>query len=260
MPVEIPQYGVCPDYQNRVFALQAISHESQHLAGIQDEATAECNGMQKLGWFAQGFGATADQARQMAYDYYTTFYIVKRPGTPYYLPGCPNPAGDPYTGTSIPAAEAHFFRLDVVFAGLLNPPGPLGSTFDPFRFRASPPFGFLDIDVDPGSDTGGEMSLLKEIAEFPPALKFREDHTKVQVDATEKVNGHDAYRVIGLRPDGSAVDRHSRIMWVGSFGAAISGITARAAAVRGCKQGQNECELSHWRSSVSDEWCGRPRS
>jgi hypothetical protein len=93
VPVQIPQYGVCPDYQNRVFALQAISHESQHLAGVQDEATAECNGMQKLGWFAQGFGATADQGRQMAYDYYTSFYIVKRPGTPYYLPGCPNPAG-----------------------------------------------------------------------------------------------------------------------------------------------------------------------
>ena len=56
-------------------------------------------------------------------------------------------------------------------------------------------------------DTGGEMGLLKEIAEFPPALKFREDHTKVQVDAMEKVNGRDAYRVVGLRPDGSAVDR-----------------------------------------------------
>ena len=56
-------------------------------------------------------------------------------------------------------------------------------------------------------DTGGELGLLKELAEFPPALKFREDHTKVQVDAMEKVNGHDVYRVVGSRPDGSAVDR-----------------------------------------------------
>jgi photosynthetic reaction center cytochrome c subunit len=56
-------------------------------------------------------------------------------------------------------------------------------------------------------DTGGELGLLKEVAEFPPALKFREDHTKVQVDAMEKIDGHDAYRVVGVRPDGSAVDR-----------------------------------------------------
>ena len=56
-------------------------------------------------------------------------------------------------------------------------------------------------------DTGGELGLLKEMAEFPPALKFREDHTKVQVDAMEKINGHDVYRVVGSRPDGSAIDR-----------------------------------------------------
>src|SRR6267143_876712 len=56
-------------------------------------------------------------------------------------------------------------------------------------------------------DTGGELGLLKELAEFPPALKFRDDHAKVQVDAMEKIDGHDAYRVVGVRPDGSAVDR-----------------------------------------------------
>ena len=56
-------------------------------------------------------------------------------------------------------------------------------------------------------DTGGELGLLKDLAEFPPDLKFRDDHTKVQVDAMEKIDGHDAYRVVGLRPDGSAVDR-----------------------------------------------------
>jgi len=56
-------------------------------------------------------------------------------------------------------------------------------------------------------DTGGELGLLKELAEFPPDLKFRDEHAKVQVDAMEKIDGHDAYRVVGLRPDGSAVDR-----------------------------------------------------
>ena len=91
VPVSKEQYGECPDYENRVFALQTISHESQHLSGIRDEATAECNGMLKLGWFAQQFGATAAQGRQMAEDYYTTFYRVKRPGTAYYSATCPDP-------------------------------------------------------------------------------------------------------------------------------------------------------------------------
>lgn len=86
------RFGPCPDYRNRIFALQTIAHESQHLAGIHDEATAECNGMQRFAWFAQRFGATAAQARQMAGDYFRDFYSVKRPGTPYYLPDCPNPA------------------------------------------------------------------------------------------------------------------------------------------------------------------------
>jgi photosynthetic reaction center cytochrome c subunit len=56
-------------------------------------------------------------------------------------------------------------------------------------------------------DTGGELGLLKDLAEFPPDLKFRDEHAKVQVDAMEKIDGHDAYRVVGLRPDGFAIDR-----------------------------------------------------
>jgi len=55
-------------------------------------------------------------------------------------------------------------------------------------------------------NTGDELLLMKEAAEFPPASKFREDHTKVQVDALEKIDGHDAYRVVGTRPNGSAID------------------------------------------------------
>lgn len=82
---------VCPDYMKRVFALQTISHEAQHLARIRDEATAECNGMQRLAWFARQFGVSADQAVQMASDYHDAFYETVRPGTPYYLSTCPDP-------------------------------------------------------------------------------------------------------------------------------------------------------------------------
>jgi photosynthetic reaction center cytochrome c subunit len=56
-------------------------------------------------------------------------------------------------------------------------------------------------------NTGDELALMKELAEFPPASKFREDHTKVQVEAVEKIDGHDAYRVVGTRHNGSAIDR-----------------------------------------------------
>ncbi len=93
VPVSVPRFGTCPDYRDRVFALQTISHESQHLRGIRDEATAECDGMQRLPWFAERFGATEEQARQMAGDYFRDVYEVERPGTPYFLPACSNPAG-----------------------------------------------------------------------------------------------------------------------------------------------------------------------
>jgi photosynthetic reaction center cytochrome c subunit len=56
-------------------------------------------------------------------------------------------------------------------------------------------------------ETGSELALRREFAEFPPALKFTEDHSRVQVDAMEKIGDRDAYRVVGTRPDGSAIDR-----------------------------------------------------
>ena len=55
-------------------------------------------------------------------------------------------------------------------------------------------------------ETGAELAFHKEFAEFPAGLKFRESHTKVQVDAMEKVGDRDAYRVVGTRPDGMALD------------------------------------------------------
>jgi hypothetical protein len=48
--------------------------------------------MQRLGWFAQRFGATVEQARQMAGDYFHDFYLAGRPGTPYFLASCPDPS------------------------------------------------------------------------------------------------------------------------------------------------------------------------
>lgn len=69
----------------------------------------------------------------------------------------PSAATNPYSGWVVPAAEAHLFRLDVVFAGLVNPPGPIGGTFEPFRYGYSPVYGFLEINVDGDQNTGGEL-------------------------------------------------------------------------------------------------------
>jgi hypothetical protein len=91
--VETPMNEICPNYMLRVFALQTVAHESMHLSGTLDEAQAECQGMQRLSWVAQRFGATAEQAQQIALDYYRDYYLALRPGTPYFVSGCPNPAG-----------------------------------------------------------------------------------------------------------------------------------------------------------------------
>ena len=51
-------------------------------------------------------------------------------------------------------------------------------------------------------NTGGELALQQEFAEFPAGLKFRESHQKVLVDAKDKVGDRDVYRVVGTRGDG----------------------------------------------------------
>lgn len=68
----------------------------------------------------------------------------------------PTPLTNPYSGTPIDPQGAHLFRLDVVFLGLVNPPGPLSGQFDPYRFGNSPLYGFLEINVDNDIDTGGQ--------------------------------------------------------------------------------------------------------
>jgi hypothetical protein len=57
--------------------------------------------------------------------------------------------------------SGEFFRLDVVFKGLINPGGPLGfpgEPFDPFIFGPNPLYGFIEIDMDNNVDTGGELA------------------------------------------------------------------------------------------------------
>ena len=51
-----------------------------------------------------------------------------------------------------------FFRLELVLAGLVNPPGPARpDEFDPFLYGPHPVYGFVEVDVDDDVETGGEL-------------------------------------------------------------------------------------------------------
>lgn len=72
----------------------------------------------------------------------------------------PTPTTDPYSGTPRAGEGASLFRLDLTFAGVVNPPGPLGlggTTFNPFAFGPSPVYGFFELNMDRERDTGGEL-------------------------------------------------------------------------------------------------------
>lgn len=55
---------------------------------------------------------------------------------------------------------AAFLRLEVVFQGLLNPPGTSGCcgyVFNPFRYGPHPLYAIIEIDADVDVDTGGDL-------------------------------------------------------------------------------------------------------
>lgn len=56
-----------------------------------------------------------------------------------------------------------FARVDMVFDGVVNPPGPLGlgdhsPTHAPFLYGPNPVVGFIEFDMDANVDTGGELN------------------------------------------------------------------------------------------------------
>ena len=84
-----------------------------------------------------------------------------------------DPVNDPYTGMAIDGELANLFRLDVTFAGLVNPPGRvLGGSPEPFVFGPSPLIGFLDINVDDDEDTGGELGSAAEVRYLANIARF----------------------------------------------------------------------------------------
>lgn len=82
------------------------------------------------------------------------------------------PTSDLYTGEF--DDDAHFFRLDLVLAGVANPPGSLGSGagYWAYEFGQSPVYGYIELDVDNNSDTGGELGGVAATRFLANAARF----------------------------------------------------------------------------------------
>lgn len=70
-------------YDGYVTAMLILAHESIHLAGIEDDARANCYGMQAIAYIAEQFGDTPDDAHSLALYFYDQLY-------PGYLPDHPD--------------------------------------------------------------------------------------------------------------------------------------------------------------------------
>lgn len=86
-----------------------------------------------------------------------------------------DPSVDPYSGMTIDAEDAHIVRIDMIFDGLINPPGTIGLNglaYDPFRYGPSPLLGFAEFDIDNDDDTGGQLGGAATLRYMANAARF----------------------------------------------------------------------------------------
>lgn len=70
-----------------------------------------------------------------------------------------SPASDLYTG-SYEDDEADFVRIQMILAGVVAPPGPLGFNgldYNPQQFGDRPVYGYIGMDIDHQKNSGGEL-------------------------------------------------------------------------------------------------------
>jgi hypothetical protein len=60
--------------EDEVVAVHVLSHESRHMAGITDEALADCSAMQRDAWTARLLGASPEEASRLALFYWRVDY------------------------------------------------------------------------------------------------------------------------------------------------------------------------------------------
>ena len=86
-----------------------------------------------------------------------------------------SPADDLYIGSWTTGEAADFFRLDVVFRGVVSPPGPVGLNGDPYEpyiYGFTPLLGYIEVDVDNDIDTGGIIGSESEFRYLGSAARF----------------------------------------------------------------------------------------
>ena len=66
--------GECDDWASKLLAVHVLTHESMHLAGVVDEAEADCLATQLDAYVATQLGGSAAFAGALAREYWTLYY------------------------------------------------------------------------------------------------------------------------------------------------------------------------------------------
>jgi hypothetical protein len=72
--LQVPVLGECDDWGSTLLAVHVLGHESMHLAGVIDEAEADCLATQLDAFAASSLGAGSSFARAMAREYWAYYY------------------------------------------------------------------------------------------------------------------------------------------------------------------------------------------
>jgi hypothetical protein len=80
------QIGECDDWGSKLLAVHVLAHESVHLAGVVDEATADCLAMQLDAFVAVRLGASNAFAQALAREYWLYYYSSQE--LRYRSPSC----------------------------------------------------------------------------------------------------------------------------------------------------------------------------
>jgi hypothetical protein len=90
-PGQCPNGAGCQLAEQAAMALQVVSHEAYHLWGAQEEAKAECYGLQSIFYVATQLGASLEQGKQLGKLYWASLYRVHGAQWPkYYSRDCRN--------------------------------------------------------------------------------------------------------------------------------------------------------------------------
>jgi hypothetical protein len=117
-----------------------------------------------------------------------------------------------------------FFRIDVGFAGVANPPGTLalsGESYSPYLYGPNPVFGFIEMDMDSDVNTGGETAA-PDVRYLANVARFGGKPATPRFANRVALNGPDADQAFNLPP---WVQRSGEEFHIALFGDDITQVT-----------------------------------